>query len=106
MRKYTEPVCWLTALLALFLTDFSDETFSFCLFKFVGFTTCPGCGIGRAIHYALQFKFQQSFQSHWFGIPATFILLYHIATSFYHICKKQKNGPTTTAYDAARPAAR
>ena len=82
MSKYFEPVIWILALLFLFFLDTSKEATSLCVFKLVGFNSCWGCGIGHAIHHALHFNFQQSFQEHILGIPATIAILYNIFNSF------------------------
>jgi len=82
MRKYSEPFIWTLALLILFFMDTSKEATSFCIFKLVGFKSCPGCGIGHAIHHALHFNFQQSLNEHILGIPAAVVILYSIFKSF------------------------
>ncbi|MCP9751830.1 DUF2752 domain-containing protein [Ferruginibacter sp. HRS2-29] len=51
---------------------------SLCLFRFAGFNSCPGCGIGHSIHEALHLNFARSFSEHIFGIPAVLIILYRI----------------------------
>jgi hypothetical protein len=82
MRKHTEPIIWTLALLALFFMNPSSGAASFCVFKLTGFSSCPGCGIGHAIHAALHFNFRQSFHEHFLGIPTTVGILYHILHSF------------------------
>ncbi|MFT3823378.1 MAG: DUF2752 domain-containing protein [Chitinophagaceae bacterium] len=76
--KYTEPAIWFIVLLVLFCIDTSQPSFSFCIFKLAGFNSCWGCGIGRAIHDALHGNFQQSWQHHVMGIPATIGIIYLI----------------------------
>jgi hypothetical protein len=82
MRKYSEAIIWAFALLLLYFMDTSKETTSICIFKLLGFKSCPGCGIGHAIHFALHFNFQKSFHEHILGIPVTIGILYTIINSF------------------------
>jgi hypothetical protein len=82
MRKYSEPLMWTLALLALFFIDVYEEAPSFCLFKLAGFNRCFGCGIGHAIHHALHFNFRESFHEHMLGIPAAAAILYNIFNSY------------------------
>jgi hypothetical protein len=76
--KYFEQIVWILALGFLFFMDVDSSSASFCLFKGVGFNSCPGCGIGHAIHYALHLNFSQSFSEHVLGIPASLGILYLI----------------------------
>lgn len=85
MKKYLEPFIWTAALLLLFFMDPSKEGASFCVFKLVGFKSCPGCGIGHAIHHALHLNFQRSVQEHILGIPGTIAILYAIFKSFINL---------------------
>lgn len=70
-----EITAWVLALVALFFMNEEAYQESLCLFRFIGFERCPGCGLGHAIHAALHFNFAESIQSHLFGIPAIGILL-------------------------------
>jgi hypothetical protein len=101
MKHYVELITWTVALLVLFFADMPGATLSFCLFKFIGFNSCFGCGIGHAIHHALHFRFQQSLQEHILGIPATIGIIYTIFTSLIRSNKLTSNGSTSNAYDAA-----
>ncbi|NTS39566.1 DUF2752 domain-containing protein [Flavisolibacter sp. BT320] len=101
MRHFAEPVIWTLALLLLFFLEPSAQSISFCLFKFIGFDACFGCGIGHAIHYVLHFQFRQSFQEHVLGVPATLGILYTILKSFISAKKPLLHGPATNAYDAS-----
>ncbi|HPH84853.1 MAG TPA: DUF2752 domain-containing protein [Ferruginibacter sp.] len=77
---------------------------SLCFFKWIGFSSCPGCGIGHAIHHALHFEFDLSWQEHVLGIPATVILLMQIAKPFFKY-KIQMYG-SANAHDVERTAGR
>jgi hypothetical protein len=82
LKKWTwknlEMICWISGLLLLFFMNSGSMQPSLCIFRTIGFTHCPGCGIGHAIHFALHFQFRQSLQSHWMGIPAALIIIFRI----------------------------
>ena len=102
--RYFEQVVWMFALVALFFMDLSNpasEAASFCIFNWAGFTSCPGCGLGHAIHHALHFNFKLSLTHHILGIPATIGILYIIFKPFIPP-KKTKYGLRGNAFDAAR----
>lgn len=90
MNKYFEQACWALALLSLFFMDTSKLLPSFCVFKFIGFKSCLGCGIGHSIHSVLHLNFSESFKEHVLGIPATIAILYQIFKPFT-LLKKQNN---------------
>ena len=73
-----ELVIWIAVLLYLLIINPAAEHTSFCFYKFIGISWCPGCGIGHAVSYALHGNFPASFQSHKFGIVALLILLHRI----------------------------
>ena len=66
------------SLVILFFTNINQEHFSLCLNKIIGIDFCFGCGIGRSISSTLNGEFLKSFQFHFFGIPATIILINRI----------------------------
>jgi hypothetical protein len=90
MRKYLEQLIWTSALIVLFFMDTSNDAVSLCVFRLVGFDSCPGCGLAHSIHYVLHFSFRQSFNEHILGIPATAGILYAIINPFFHQ-QKQNN---------------
>ena len=77
-----ELLFWIGALLMLGSTGAQEvagqEHLSLCPLANLGFSWCPGCGLGRSLSYLLHGNFQESVQMHWFGIPALLILLYRI----------------------------
>lgn len=87
VQRYLAPTIWLVLLLLLFFMDATKEGFSFCLFRLAGFVSCPGCGIGHAIHFTLHGQWREAWQAHPFGIPATIGILYHLIHSFYQTQK-------------------
>ncbi|MGV3684167.1 MAG: DUF2752 domain-containing protein [Daejeonella sp.] len=52
--------------------------FTLCPLENLGFSWCPGCGLGRSVSYLLHGEFSLSFKQHWFGIPAFGILICRI----------------------------
>ncbi|MEO7444430.1 MAG: DUF2752 domain-containing protein, partial [Ferruginibacter sp.] len=75
-----ELCCWVTGLFLLATMNIEEAHFSFCIFSWLGFTHCPGCGLGHAIHYILQGNLNASLNAHPFGIPALLILLHRVVT--------------------------
>ena len=78
VSKNMELLFWPAALVLLFFMHTDSPQQSLCFFRFIGLQSCPGCGIGHAIHEALHLRFSQSFQAHFFGIPAVAIILHRI----------------------------
>ncbi len=76
--KYTEMICWILAIGALATSNPHEHHYSLCPIANLGFDFCPGCGLGRSISALLQGEIATSFSLHWFGIPATGILIYRI----------------------------
>ena len=81
-RKNLELMVWISGLLALFFMNAESTQPTLCIFSNLGFSYCPGCGIGHSIHAALHFQFWQSFQSHWMGLPAVVIIFFRIHQLF------------------------
>ena len=82
-RVDLEAWMWLSALIFLgCITPSGDPHFSFCLFKNLGITFCPGCGLGHSISYLLHGELMQSIHAHPLGIVALPILLHRITVLF------------------------
>lgn len=80
-RVPLEAVIWTAALVALAVTDPATEGLvSLCPFDALGFTFCPGCGLGHAIAYALQGDLAASVEAHPLGLVAVGILAGRIVT--------------------------
>lgn len=105
IQRYREPAIWLGVLVVLFCMDTSGP--SLCLFRWIGFHSCPGCGLGHSMHEALHGNWKASLNYHMLGLPAVMLLLSHIAKSIYSITKttNQLYG-SKNAYDAAGTSAR
>lgn len=81
-RMYLEVAVWVGALvwLAFSTTDFSGHHAEVCPFRSLGWTFCPGCGLGRSIILFFHGRLAESFQMHPLGIPAVIIFVYRIVT--------------------------
>jgi hypothetical protein len=78
-----ELILWIISLVILASAKYSGNQLqghvTFCPLANLGFTWCPGCGIGRSITALFHGNLALSFQLHWFGLPALIILLYRIS---------------------------
>lgn len=83
VRRNFELLGWIAGLTVLFFLPEGIHETSLCMFSLLGFGHCPGCGIGHAIHYALQLNFSLSFQYHPLGIPAVIIIFMRINRLLY-----------------------
>ncbi|RYY62448.1 MAG: DUF2752 domain-containing protein [Chitinophagaceae bacterium] len=75
MKPLLPTLIWTAALGALFFLDPAQDGPSLCLFKALGSSWCPGCGLGHAVHYALHGQWTASLEAHWLGLPATGALI-------------------------------
>jgi|APFre7841882793_1041355.scaffolds.fasta_scaffold93344_1 hypothetical protein len=74
-----EAVIWILGLsyLAIF-NPIADHHFTICPIKNLGFSFCPGCGLGESISHLFRFELRESFISHPLGIIALPILVYRV----------------------------
>ncbi len=79
-KKYFsfELFFWITALIYLAMIHPADAHFSFCLFKHLGISWCPGCGIGHSIAFLLHGDIVKSVETHWLGTFALLMIVYRI----------------------------
>jgi Protein of unknown function (DUF2752) len=75
-----EALVWLIALVTLALIDPHASHYSLCPLKNMGFTFCPGCGLGTSISFLFRGDVHSSFASHPLGIFAVIILSFRIIT--------------------------
>ncbi|MDP3467114.1 MAG: DUF2752 domain-containing protein [Daejeonella sp.] len=78
MRLPLELLAWAAAILFLAFTAAGSAHSSLCPLENLGFSWCPGCGLGRSIRFLLHGEFRLSIEHHWFGIPAFLILNYRM----------------------------
>ncbi len=69
---------WIIVLIYLASINPNVSHFSFCLFKQLGISWCPGCGIGRSISHLLHGDIIKSINNHIFGTFALLIIVYRI----------------------------
>jgi uncharacterized membrane protein len=81
--RYFELAFWVTAIVLLATADPSAQThFSLCPLKLLGFTWCPGCGLGHAISWLFHGDLKNSLHAHWLGMPAVILILCRILSLF------------------------
>lgn len=71
-----EAIIWIIGLLFLALNSPVNHHFTICPIKNLGFTFCPGCGLGESISHLFRLELWESFTSHPLGLFA-FIILSH-----------------------------
>ncbi len=87
IRRHLEAFIWIAALIILGLTSPVDECYSLCPLHNLGFSWCPGCGLGHSISWLFRGDIISSFYAHPLGIPAVIILILRIVAIFrknYH----------------------
>ncbi|WP_291862341.1 DUF2752 domain-containing protein [Marinilabilia sp.] len=84
-KKHLEAFFWILAVILLAATNPEGSGhMSLCPLKNLGFSFCPGCGLGHSISWLFRGEFATSFHCHPFGIPAVVILL----TRSYNLLKR------------------
>jgi len=94
MHVPLELIFWITALALLALAEPADPRqhshFTLCPLANLGWTWCPGCGLGRSLTQLFHGHVAESLKEHWFGIPALMILGYRIFSLGRYEWKKLK----------------
>lgn len=91
-KKNLELIFWPTSLLLLVLMDpQSNSHFSLCIFKFIGLSFCPGCGLGHSISFLFHGNITASLHAHILGIPAVIIILIRIFKLSFRSFNNYKN---------------
>ncbi len=74
-----EALIWISGILVLALIDVNGSShFSVCPFKNIGIDFCPGCGLGKSIHYLLSLEIEKSLNTHPLGLFAFTVLVRRI----------------------------
>lgn len=74
-----EAIIWIAGLSYLaFINPISENHFTICPLKNLGFSFCPGCGLGGSISHIFRLEFIESFAAHPLGLFAFLILVYRI----------------------------
>ncbi|MBL7924722.1 MAG: DUF2752 domain-containing protein [Bacteroidia bacterium] len=71
-----EMLCWMGALCYLAGIDPAAEHLNLCVFRYLDFKWCPGCGLGHSMSFFLHGDFSTSFREHPMGGPAVLILMW------------------------------
>ncbi len=77
-----EALIWILGLIYLYFVN-TDSHYSFCIIKNLGIDFCPGCGLGRSIHYIMHFQIIKSLDTHPLGLFGLIILLNRIFTLLF-----------------------
>jgi hypothetical protein len=86
-----EGYIWVSSLVFLTLININSGThFTICPLSNLGLSFCPGCGLGRSIHYFINLNLTDSFYTHPLGGAAFVILTYRIITLFRKGLQKTK----------------
>lgn len=91
--RIIDPECliWVAALLALGFSDPGGTHYSLCVFRWLGWEHCPGCGLGHSIAFLLRGDLASSFHSHPLGPFALAILLHRIGVLSIRMYQKLKS---------------
>ncbi len=74
-----EALIWISGILVLAFIDVDGSShFSVCPFKNIGIDFCPGCGLGKSIHYLLSLEIEKSLSAHPLGLFAFAVLFRRI----------------------------
>ena len=77
-----ELILWVMALILLGTAQpavhHEIKHFTFCPLANMGFSWCPGCGLGRSVTHLLHGNIMESIRFHWLGIPAVLMISYRI----------------------------
>ncbi|SNS14606.1 Protein of unknown function [Belliella buryatensis] len=74
-----ELIFWIGALIGILRIDpYSPHHFSLCPLDNLGFTWCPGCGLGRAMSLLTRGDFQESWSMHPLAMFAFAVIIFRI----------------------------
>lgn len=76
------------ALIALFFTNVTQPQYSLCPLKLVNLNFCPGCGLGRSLHYLMHGEFKLAWQTHYLAFLALPVLVHRICLLTYKFILK------------------
>lgn len=79
-----------TGLLLMALLDPFSSSASYCILDRLGFSFCPGCGLGKSIAHTFRGDFLASLEAHPAGIFAIFIISGRIISIFHRNYKYTK----------------
>lgn len=74
-----ELIFWIGSLLAILTIDpWAANHFSLCPLENLGFSWCPGCGLGRAMNLLARGEFQASWEMHPLAALAYLVIISRI----------------------------
>jgi hypothetical protein len=73
-----EAIVWVSGLIILAFYEPSQHHISICPLDRLGFSFCPGCGLGRSISFLFHGEIIQSITTHPLGIFAVIILSFRV----------------------------
>ena len=100
----SEAVLWSIGLLALYFMGRGEV--SVCMFRWLGFERCWGCGLGHAVHDALHLDLASSFAHHPMGLLVLVVLLMRIFNLVRQTTKTKRHVTARIDDDASRTKAR
>jgi hypothetical protein len=77
-RINIELFFWIGGLTYLAFMNPSETNFTLCPIKNLGFSFCPGCGLGHSISFLFHGQIQESLHHHPLGIFALGVILWRI----------------------------
>ena len=77
-RINIELIFWIGGLTWLALINPLETHFTLCPVKNLGFSFCPGCGLGHSISFIFKGQIKESFHHHPLGIFALIVILIRI----------------------------
>lgn len=75
-----EWIALLSGLVLMVLHNPYSSSASICIIDRMGFTFCPGCGLGASVAYLFRGEFLSSLQSHPLGLPAVIVIMARVIT--------------------------
>jgi hypothetical protein len=76
---WVEAAIWITGLTLVCLADpTKNSEVELCVFKIMGFSGCPGCGLGHALGFLARGELLLAVKSHWMSPAVAVILLTRI----------------------------
>ncbi|WP_126245991.1 DUF2752 domain-containing protein [Chitinophaga rhizosphaerae] len=78
LRIQPELVAWTAGLVLLACMDPHADLPSLCVWRWIGFGECPGCGLGHSISHIFHAQWQESWNAHKLGAPVLAALLWRI----------------------------
>ncbi|MCH7401918.1 DUF2752 domain-containing protein [Belliella kenyensis] len=88
-----ELIFWIGALIGILRIDpYSGDHFSLCPLDSLGFTWCPGCGLGRSMSLLSKGDFHASWSMHPLAMFAFAVIIFRIYELIRNFKTTQHNG--------------